>query len=208
MSKFKVSELAEKLGIERGTIYTYERRGKIILKDGWFDDNNSFNKEFLQNRKIKSGKVPEKEVEVIDKQPEIIEKRGRKKKEDTGNYTNYLSTAKLSALKAEKLYEEIELLRLKNRKQSNELIPLEYALRIFGIHSSNIMSVLYNFTDNYTSDLCERIGADRNVLAEFRGKLKNEINGVVLEAKTQTKKDLNNYTDEFIRDNAEYEQDV
>lgn len=202
MPIISVKEAAERCSIPPKNIHTYIARGKLIKrKDNLIDDSNPINIEFFSKfcSTVSEPKIePKSDVKPSKKDketPKIQEKpstkRYKKDPEDSEpELSNYISSNELNKLKAEEMKEKIKALKLKNKKQSGELISLESSKIIFNIHISNIITALYNMTDNYTADLCGRTGSDRNVLAEFRGKLKKLINDVSLKAKQQSEKDL------------------
>jgi hypothetical protein len=72
MGLLKVIEFAEKYGITRTNVYTYEKRRKVIIVDGYVDEDNPINRLFVETRK-KSRIVhkTKKEVKTVREVKEI-----------------------------------------------------------------------------------------------------------------------------------------
>lgn len=152
---------------------------------------------------VNENQLPEKEESIIEKKKEEIivkqerKKRGRSKPKEDSKYdlSNFIGNNILNQLKAKKLIEETELLKIKRERETGKLISFELAKNIFNIHITNIVQELKNMADNYTSDLCSRLYADRNILAEFRGKLITVLNESAKNAFKKSERDLKNITE-------------
>ncbi len=212
-----VKEIAEICGMPPKNIHTYRSRGKIMIdKEGMIDTDNPVNVEFMQkySKLNLSGQVkkPKKKTD-IDKSggktsepgqyPEVKKEKLKVKRqapdpdltEDHSNYRQqdiefYRTSMELKQLQKAKLIEETNLLRLKSQQKSGELIPVKFVSELFQRYIRAITTSFYNMADNYTSDMCTKIGASRETLTEFRGKLKKEINKSVDIAKEEVKKEL------------------
>lgn len=204
MPVYSIKEIADKCGMPPKNIHTYISRGKIIKrKDSLIDTSNTINEDFLK----KHIKEQSKEGEPTVKQKKTINQPKQIDNNDDNNLDNYISSNKLNKLKAEKTKWEIEILKLKSKIQSGELIPLAVAENIAGIHFNSITSIFRNAVDNEISDLCNDLGVSREKLTKIRGKIKDIVNKSVISSKQKTKEDLRNFSktyeddEEVIEDN-------
>ena len=139
MGLLKVSEFAKKYGIARNNVYTYRDREKLIVVDGWIDEENPINKIFLYSRET-SAKVkiyPTEKLKPIPEQPAIDEtlpakqsrekvRRATSEPEQGSLWTDHKKT---NALRDKKLEEEIRLAKLKNDRTEGRLIPVDIIKR-------------------------------------------------------------------------------
>lgn len=204
MPVFTIKDIAEKCSMEPKNIHTYIGRGKLIKrKDGLIDTTNIVNKEFLLKYQVLD-KKDEDEVKIPavieSKEPKISSKsnqskatQSNKKENDSDvdeNLKAFVTANTLNGLKAEKTRWEIEILKLKSKVQSGDLIPISIAENVTTVHFNSITAVFYNSIDNQISDICNELGVEREKLTTIRGKLKQILNDSVSKAKEKSRKDL------------------
>jgi len=204
MGFIKASEFADKYNITRNNVYTYQKRGKILITDGLIDESNPINKLFIASRQAKEAiKQVSQPIEQEIITPKSLKPEATQDFKDTTEKIKSIKQTKdpqtvlafnvainIDKLREQKLHEEVEGLRLKNKIQAGELIPIDYAINVFGIYLRSIVSSFYNTSDNYTVEICNRLAADRVTMAELRGLLKKTINESTAQAKEAAKKDL------------------
>lgn len=198
MALLKVKEFGEKYGITRNNVYTYRDRGKLIIVEGFIDEANPINKLFIDSRPT-TQKVVQSSKEISQESPKHLEKTTdaissatRPKNSKESETVEALN--RIALLKEQKLRAEIEGLELANKVKSGELIPIDFASNVFGIFLRNVASTFYNSADNYTLEVCNKLSAERELLAEFRGFLKKVVNESVHRAKEMAKKDLESFS--------------
>ena len=99
--KYKIVAFAKLLDVNRATVYTYVKRGKLLIENGLIDTDSPANKEFLDQRLMNVSGV------------------------DTVNNISAVSDTKtLSQLRAEKLREEIVFARIRNAELENKLVDV------------------------------------------------------------------------------------
>ena len=137
MAILKVLEFAEKYGIKRTNVYTYQKRKKLIIVDGYVDEENPINKIFIDSRKI-SSKV-EKPVHItnipVDNTYNDITKDSQQKTKRITKAVNeplYLEFQQTNKVKDEKLQEEVRQIKLRNDKIEGRLIPVDIVKKILG----------------------------------------------------------------------------
>jgi hypothetical protein len=207
MPVFTIKEVAEMCSMEPKNIHTYISRGKLIKrKDGLIDDTKQVNKEFLCKYKVwdkseiekcASAKLieikPNRKEQKLSKEEKPFKQKPASEKEDgeiPEHFKAFVSANELNKLKAEKLREEIEILKLKNKVQSGDLIPISAAENVTSVHFNSITAIFFNAIDNEISDICNELGVERERLTAIRGKLRQILNLNVIKAKEKSKKDL------------------
>ena len=102
--KYKIVAFAKLLDVNRATVYTYVKRGKLLIENGLIDTDSPANKEFLDQRLMNvSG------VGIVD---------------TVNNISAVSDTKTLSQLRAEKLREEIVFARIRNAELENKLVDV------------------------------------------------------------------------------------
>lgn len=134
MGLLKVTEFAEKYGLERTNVYTYKKRGKLIITEGYIDEANPVNKIFVDSReispkvKVKPSQKKEYETTIPDSQPieatqEIKEKTRRITRAVSDPlYLEFQATNKLRVQKTEL---ENRLAQIRIDKIEGKLIPTD-----------------------------------------------------------------------------------
>jgi hypothetical protein len=137
MALLKVSEFAKLYNLNRTNIYTYQKRGKLIIVEGYVDDSNPINAIFIKSRetsnRVKARRGEKKEYETTIPKPESIEDTEvyKKTKDKTNkilsnksNDTILSDYTRTNQLKEQKLEEEIRLQKLKTDVFEKKLIPV------------------------------------------------------------------------------------
>jgi hypothetical protein len=102
--KYKIVAFAKLLDVNRATVYTYVKRGKLLIENGLIDTDSPANKEFLDQRLMNvSG------VGIVD---------------TVNNISAVSDTKTLSQLRAEKLREEIVFARIRNAELEHKLVDV------------------------------------------------------------------------------------
>lgn len=192
MAVYKVREIADKLGVKPQTINTWAKRNKLIVVAGQIDDKNPINGAFIE-QKLKVRQQPEPEPD----------KKSKNKKPITADipadvqFKLNFAAQENDRLKNEKLYEEIEIAKLRKQKLLGEVVPVDAVKRIFNLHFRNLSVEFYNAIDSYSTIINQKVGGTRKDLAEIRVALKEVLNEHVEKAKLKSKDDISGIIAEF-----------
>jgi hypothetical protein len=196
MSILKVSEFAEYYGLVRNNVYTYQKRNKIIIENGYVDTENPLNKLFIATLKHKDpANTVLTEVSTQQKTEEIKSKESgsEAKEKTTRQYKGveiYEGIRKLDILREKKLTAEIEEIELRNKVKAGELIPKNFVMSLFQRFVVSNTTSFYNASDNLLMEICEKFEIDLETSAKLKGRLKEIVNVSIENAQKETKKDI------------------
>lgn len=133
MALLKVSEFAATYGFVRNNVYTYEKRGKLIITDGYIDEANPINRLFIDSRNH-SPKVEASEIKrtasSTKHKPEnkaIAEKQTRTRTiiSNSKDENKYVELIRSRQLQDQKIIEEVRIAKIRADKMEGKLIPVE-----------------------------------------------------------------------------------
>ncbi len=197
-------------------LHTYITRGTIVRrKDNLFDTENTKNKIFIEKRKVKENIVKPVNVQKRSKNKTKSESKKKESKdkaqskvdENAVNENLKDDILKYESHRTQKMKYDAEMAKLKMQKLKGEVIPIDFAQRIFGIHFKNISVEFYNVIDNLAIMLVEQLKGNRKDLIEIRKKLKESLNNAVQESKRKSIEDLNEASKEFAEKKGRGEND-
>ncbi|MBP1638964.1 MAG: hypothetical protein H6Q17_547 [Bacteroidetes bacterium] len=169
---YSVVELSKHLGISRGAIYSYAKRGDIVLVNGKFNTDNPTNSEYLKLRE-ESKKEIETELSVIGGNPE--KKRPTKKiqseDEAAKEFAEVLTGVEIKKLKAKKTKEEVKFLRLRNEKLEGSLIPTDLVGRAVAEVVVRYKTSFVQNVDQLLRDFANENSVDNSKLTSVLAKL-------------------------------------
>ena|ERR1035437_5859615 len=170
-----VSEFAKRLGCKRETIYTYGKRGKIIIIGGKIDDENGTNMVFLSTRN-----------NVSDESGSVVLKATQK--ESTCNTeTEVNEYASLSQAKLKKAIEDAKFAKLRNEKISGKLVSTDVVGRFTQEVIMRYKSAFVQQTDQLLRDTLNSLGVENSILTSTLSRLTDIANEAssraVMEAK-------------------------
>jgi polyhydroxyalkanoate synthesis regulator phasin len=210
MPIWKRSELRKEFGLHSAYITTYINRGKLKPFDKakkYFDDSEPVNREFIEKQQAKK-QVEEEEPEEEPEEempfgqpgpPPPGEFAEAKPKADTGDalqppaeMTKAAVEAWRSRLNAEKVKEQVEVLRLQKQRQLGNNLPI-------GSVEQLVSSLIKNYTDAFkevAENLLTEFGAvaklSNEQTARFRDQLYKGLNQAGRKANDQSKADMRN----------------
>jgi hypothetical protein len=208
MGLLKVTEFAEKYNLNRTNIYTYSKRSKLIITEGYIDESNPINKIFIESRetsaKVKVRPSADKEhVTVIPREQSADELETTKEtKERTKRITRavsdplYLEFQKTNNLRDEKLHEEIRLARIRNDKTEGRLLPTDLIKQSVGELISRYKMSFLQQTEQLLRDILNEVQATNDQITSSCSKLTDIANNSSKQAVTETKAVIQNIINE------------
>jgi hypothetical protein len=199
MAKLSRKDFCKKYGLAAGTLRQHLLRGKVVEVNGIIDESSSLNKQYIANysdpnHKPQPSYIPPKKekVEKVKSEPSVEEN------EIDLTPPEYVKSMKsVEALRAEKLQEEIDKLRLQNEKQRGELVPVELIKPVFIQFSKSVTTAFQNEAENILIEIGHKKKLTREEQSDLRVRFRSIINQAVDGGVKDTKKNLGHITSEF-----------
>lgn len=181
MALLKVSEFAEAYDIPRPNVYTYQKRGKLIIIDGYVDTDNQINQMFLSHRQSvipkqapkkqsKQTKIPDKQQLSESKVYTDTEKKVRTiTEQDSKPINSFL--LKSEELKQKKLEEDILTAKIKNERTIGKLVNKEDIGLMLNAYLSRFTMNLVQQVDVLIRDSMNELQADNIQIKKACAKL-------------------------------------
>lgn len=205
MALYKKSDFVKRYGITHAFLSVYIKRGKVNVEDGYIDDSDRSNSDFilfcLDKQKLKKSNELKESPAEIGKENNNNTISIYEKNEDVVKKTGYKSKYELEqekkALDIEKIQEEIDLLKKKNMKMDGESIPTEIVKALFSTYSKQITVQFYNSAEIFLNQISAFKKLSSAESSEMRGKLILNINEAVTNASKESKTSLSNIIKEY-----------
>lgn len=214
-------------GVENSYIKNYIDRGKIIVRaDGWIDDKEPCNADFLRKQlekqaakqdnqereRVKKDKtVPKKSSESpVKGSKNIVIKSEKPKKEvrsegiNTDQMENnskrrdrYDIETELKELGMQKIQNELRMQALKEEKMRGELIPYKLMVSLIKVNNTSVVTELKNFVDQQINIISIRKTLSALEVAEIRGETYKAINAFMDKAAENTIENIDRISEEY-----------
>ena len=200
MGILKVTEFAEKHNINRPNIYTYQKRDKLVITQGYIDEDNPVNRLFIESRK-RSNAVKPKEV----RQREIRPREVKQKQviPDTTNEPIQAKTEeKITILKAdtpesERLIEsyyikdemlkvDLRIKQLKADVQEGKLVPVDMVKQSVSEIVARFKASFIQQIEQLTRDTLNELQAPNEIITRSCSRIIDISNDVVHRATQET----------------------
>lgn len=199
MGLLKVQEFSDKYKIKRTAVYTYRDRKKIIITEGYVDEENPINKIFIESRKT-SGKVKTKvETEYKTVIPDLttpVEPEKSKRITRAVNDPLYLEFQATNKLRDQKLEEEIRLARIRNDRAEGRLIQTDVVKKILGEVIARYKAMYHQQTEQLLRDTLNELQAGNIKITETCSKLTDIANESSKRSLQEIKMNLSNIINE------------
>jgi hypothetical protein len=202
MPKYSRQDIIEKYGVQHAYISVYIKREKLIEEAGGdFDTKNPINKIWFKKQdeklKLDSTEVNHKtdSKKKKEKQKEI-DFTGREE-ENAAKLRKHEADIEQKTITTELRQEELDLKRMQRMRLQGQLIPTELVQRTFVIHMKNIADTIYSGSDDIATKMVKILGGDRDNLIQIRKEIIEIMNSCISEAKTRSKRDINNIMSEY-----------
>jgi hypothetical protein len=198
----------------RAYIASNIKRGKIILtKDGYIDDSNEANRDFLQRCLDKASATVDISIQESNqklKTPEAAETENVK--QDTGSHgakkerkrngpseggSKYELDLEKKELEIEKLKVDTRLQELKEEKIRGEVIPITLVKQLFSTHSQSIITSQKDGIEYLLISISKEAVLTGDQLAKLRGKMVEILNEATDKAIESTKRNMKSLINEF-----------
>lgn len=214
-------------GVENSYIKNYIDRGKIIVRaDGWIDDKEPCNADFLRKQlekqaaktalgeqeaakeatkpPKKSTLAPVKGAKNVVVKPSKTEKQVRSEVINTDQMQNnskkrdrYDIETELKELGMQKIHNELRMQALKEEKMRGELIPYKLMASLIKANNTSVVTELKNFVDQHINIISIRKTLSAQEVAEIRGDTYKAINDFMDKAVNNTIENLDRISEEY-----------
>jgi hypothetical protein len=219
MALLKVSEFAEQYGIERENVYTYRNRKRLIIIDGYLDEDNPINRLWIEQRKglleVKRGRPkstvkkepipkPKKEHKTVIPKKEVTSYEYTEDTERTrmviGRSKDNLSSVILyeQELKTQKLEEDLRLSRLKTDKIEGKLVPINLVKTSTGEIIVRYKTTFLQQTEQLIRDILNELQAPNEKITGVCSRLVDIANESSKRAVSETKIAIKNIIEESV----------
>lgn len=194
MAILKVSEFSDKYDLKRTNVYTYQKRGKLIIIDGYLDEDNQINRMFITGRQLSSKVKTTKqktsksrhEIHKIHELPREGDLEESKSYKDTEEKTKNVKHPKTDPiyddmrvtadLRDKKLREEIRAAQIKNDKSLEKLIPRDETGMMVNAYLSKFIMNYMQQTDVLIRESLNEAQANNILIKKSCAKLVDIIN--------------------------------
>lgn len=192
MALYKLADFAKRCGVANSYIKTYTNRNKLFTnEEGYYDDKNPYNKDFLvkclnKQAGIKPDKPPvkpekkskEKPVDEPDLNinPPVDDQEAEIAEEDISKMTPYQVDRAIKRQELLKKQAETRLLNLREEKIRGETIPIELAKQIIGILSKSIITAQKESIEAILINISKETRLSGEQTALLRGKMIKNLN--------------------------------
>jgi hypothetical protein len=175
-----VSEFAKKIGVERASVYTWGKRGKLCIVNGRIDTENVVNKFFLKGRK-----------EVVSE--DGIEKTISKNTTSQSNTSEaVVENSALNSVKVALHKEDLKFKKLRNEKIAGKLISTDLVGKATGEVIVRYKASFVQEMDQLLRDILNSVGAPNEVITGALARLANIANDVSQRANMEAKLAIEN----------------
>lgn len=208
MSLLTKKEFCVLTGLKPRQISIYVGRGKIFLSGDLIDESVQQNAEFIKQRaELMANKVPTgtintkttKEHKLVSPNYANIKVPKHKAHTDShGEKTPLVELERIQkGLTIEKTIEEVEKLRLHNAKAAGESIPIDVVKVVVAQLAKGFITSFQNGSENFLIEISKKVGMDRVMLADSKGKLFKTINESINKAVDESKKQISDIVKEY-----------
>lgn len=177
---YKVGDFAKLLDTKPQHIYTYGKRGKLIILGGMIDDENPVNKAFLSGKGVKINK----------------ETGETTKQQVNTNKTNTVDEAedlkKLNGIRGAKLKEEYRYAKIRNERLEGKLIPVDVVGRSVAEVIARYKTMFVQQADQLIRDICNANQLSNDIMTDSISKLTDIANESSTRANFEAKKAIEN----------------
>lgn len=204
MALFKKAEFAAECGVSRAHVSMAIKRTKVIVgADGMIDSENPINrlyKDSCAQNAAEKGK-PEKVAETSKKRAPLPgkSKAASKKPERQENpelqerISEKFTIDRLEKQsRIAKINLEAELMQMKQRKLSGQLMPTDMVFNLIRQLSQSMLVGFSNGLDALVTDVAKSAKLDRNEVAEMRKRVRSMINKVIDNSIDDAKRNVDN----------------
>lgn len=200
----------------RPYLSTNIKRGKIILtSDGYIDDSDQVNQDFLKRCLDKapasSEPIVKKNIEIVEntkiQAPAKIEstesstneqpQKDKKRTSSSEGGSKYELDIEKKELEIEKLRVDTRLQELKEEKIRGEVIPIALVKQLFSTHSQSIVTSQKDGIEFLLINIAKESVFTGDQLARLRGKMVEILNEATDKAVAATKRNMKSLIDEF-----------
>ena len=202
MALHSKKDFAETVGLKTNALAVYIKRKKIILSGDYIDDSLATNRDFIEKRarvllknEVK-GRPATREPQAPNVKPPQTPKPPVPNVEEAEEEGGSLFQ-KIERLKAAKLREEIELLKIKKHKLNAELIPTELVKPLFMQFSKSLTTAYQNELDSMLMEIAHKTKLSNKDRAYFKKRVIEVINQSNKEGVEDTKKNIKHIADQY-----------
>jgi hypothetical protein len=202
MAKLKVSEFATNYGLERTNVYTYKKRGKLIISDdGYVDEDNPINKIFIDSRETSAKvKVKPSEKEQLANVTKDAEETPQPNKRISKAVRDplYLEFQQTNKLRDEKLHEEIRQARLRNDRIEGRLVSVDAVKKVLGEVINRYKAMYSQQTEQLIRDTLNELQAGNDIITRACSKLTDISNESTKRSIYEIRQNMGNIVNESL----------
>ncbi|MBA7548705.1 hypothetical protein ES705_41171 [subsurface metagenome] len=206
MKNISSAQLARILGVDTKQVYTFHKRGKIVIsKEGFttlINVDDPVNRNFIMEQTNKKGNVVRVEDIVPD---EILIKKIRDKTVTKSNEKEKRQKRKVVVRpiseydihRTAKIKTEAKITQLKFDQMNGKMIPFDQVKETYTAAFRNLYIEIYNIFDNEITILVAKCGGTREDLCKIRPKIRDMVNKAIERAEEKTQVDIKRIAKDF-----------
>ncbi len=202
-----ITELGDELGLKKGYVTMYVKRGKLIAdpETKMIDDRIPQNREWIQKMRLKLEAKQELEESKKKKRPQTLNKHVEKvdpkpDKIESGSLADLDRQKKIAEIEYKK--EQTEKARLQTQKLRGESIPTKMVINVFGMMGHGFQTNYKNGAESLMMEIAQRTKMSEKNKAFFKGRLTELINESHKNAVRDTKNAFDSLIDEVSVENS------
>jgi len=195
MPRLTREQLRKQLSCTDAVIRNHIKLGSLIEVDNYIDTDHPINVKYISGRveRMQSGKrlgrKPARHSNVPEIEHESFEQMAAKL---GGGFSS-----ELDELRAAKLVEETELLKMRKEKLQGELLPLDLIQPVFIMFAKMMQTAFSDESEDIIRDVSHSAKLNKAQMAELRKRLVDVVNTATNKGVVEAKKSIRKLTDEY-----------
>lgn len=189
-------QLRKQLGCTAEVVRKQVNLGALIEVDGYIDTDHPINVKYLAARvdRMQNGKRVGRKPRTPRNVPEIETESFEQLAARVGSG---MSSSDLDALRADKLVEETELLRMRKEKLRGELLPIDLVTPVFVLFSKAMQTAFSDELEDIVREVSHAAKMSKQQTADLRKRVVDVINSATDKGVGEAKKGVRRLTLEY-----------
>lgn len=196
MPRLTREQLRKQLGCTAAVVRNQVKLGALIEADGYIDTDHPINVKYLTGRveRMQNGKRVGRKPTTPRKPPEIEQESFEQLAAKVGLS---MVSSDLDALRADKLVEETELLRMRKEKLRGELLPIDLVTPVFVLFSKAMQTAFSDELEDIVREVSHAAKMNKQQTADLRRRVVDVINSATDKGVSEAKKGIRRLTAEY-----------
>lgn len=196
MPRLTRAQLRTQLGCSAEVVRKQVNLGALIEVDGYIDTDHPINVKYLAGRvdRMQNGKKVGRKPRTPRNVPEIAQESFEQLAAKVGTI---MGSSDLDALRADKLVEETELLRMRKEKLRGDLLPIDLVTPVFVLFSKAMQTAFSDELEDIVREVSHAAKMSKQQTADLRKRVVDVINSATDKGVSEAKKGVRRLTMQY-----------